>query len=134
MPRPCVGAGKRRRYAYRSILFLGLRPRSGCAAEKTLTDCAHLRKAVPALARDELLHALHVGRLQSLGALLHFETDARALFERAIAVTQNGREVNEYILAAFALDESVAFRGVEPFDGTLFLHAANILMCGIAIC
>jgi len=40
--------------------------------------------------------------------------------------------MDEYILAAFALDESITLGGVKPLDCTLFLHAA-LFPCQIEI-
>jgi hypothetical protein len=43
--------------------------------------------------------------------------------------------VYEHIFAAFPLNESVAFCGVEPLYRPLFLHAQSTLVCVIlAIC
>jgi hypothetical protein len=60
--------------------------------------------------------------LQALGTLLHLELHFRALIQAPISIGLNGRKVNEDIVAAGPLDESVALRGVKPFHCTFFFH------------
>ena len=58
------------------------------------------------------------GSLQALGALLDGELHLLTLFQVPETVTLDGREVDEHIRAAFALDEAVALAAVEPLDRT----------------
>ena len=46
----------------------------------------------------------------------------RALVERTIPVRLDGGEMNEHIIAAGALDETIALRSVEPLYNAFFLH------------
>ena len=60
--------------------------------------------------------------LQSFGALLNLELHLRAFIQGAIPVGLDGRKVNEHIVAARSLDETITFRGIEPLHCTFFLH------------
>jgi hypothetical protein len=68
-----------------------------------------------------------VFRLQALGALLHFELNLDAIVQAAVAVHFYGAEMDKNILAAGALDESIAFGIVEPLNDTFLSH--YILSC-----
>src|SRR6516225_663329 len=69
------------------------------------------------------LYSLDVLGLQALRTFLNVKADPGTLFQAPIAVAYNGRKVHENVLAALALDESIAFRGVEPLHCSLFLHS-----------
>jgi len=60
--------------------------------------------------------------LQALGSLLHLELDLRAFIQAAVAARLDGRKVNEHIIAARSLDESIAFGGIKPLHSAFFLH------------
>src|SRR5215467_3938857 len=65
------------------------------------------------------LSGLDVGGLRALVALNDFERHALAFGQRLVAVHRDRREVDEDVVAAFALDEAVALLVREPFDGAL---------------
>ena len=54
------------------------------------------------------------GGLGALGALLYGKFYALAFFKVAVTFAHDRGEVNENILAAFTLDEAVAFASVKP--------------------
>src|ERR1039457_5691589 len=60
--------------------------------------------------------------LQSLGPLLHLELYLRAFVQGTIAVCLDSRKVYEHVIAAAALDETIACGGVKPFHGDFFSH------------
>lgn len=66
--------------------------------------------------------SIYVFRLQSFGALLDLELHFRAFVQRTIAIRLNRGKVNEHIVAAGPLDESIALRGIKPFHYAFFLH------------
>jgi hypothetical protein len=70
------------------------------------------------------------GSLQTLGALFNCELDPLAFIQIAEPITKNSGVVYEYILAIFALNESVAFATIEPLDRTKnsFRHFVCLLM------
>src|SRR4051812_18044000 len=55
-----------------------------------------------------------VGRLQTLGALRHFEFHLSAFIQAPISLRLNRREVHEDVLSVFTLDKAVALGCVEP--------------------
>jgi hypothetical protein len=61
-----------------------------------------------------------VGRLGSLGTLADGELNAIPFVQAAIAIVWilNLGKMNEEILAAFALDKSIALGSIKPFDRT----------------
>jgi hypothetical protein len=62
--------------------------------------------------------------LQTFGAFQQFELYYFAFVESAISVLLDNGEMDEYVLASGALDESVSFSSVEPLHCTLlFIHA-----------
>lgn len=65
----------------------------------------------------------HVCRVESLGALLALEFDGFAFVECLIARVLDGGEVDENVLAAGPLDETVTFRSVEPLNYALLFHS-----------
>jgi hypothetical protein len=69
---------------------------------------------------DAKLEGLYVRGLETLGALGHFEFNRLAIVQCLVAISQNGGEVDENVLAALALDEPKALAGIEPLHGTLF--------------
>src|SRR4051812_45451446 len=71
------------------------------------------------------LNSANVLGLQTFGSLLYLELHFRALIQRAIAARLNGRKMDEHIVPAGALDESVALRGVKPLHCAFFLHATR---------
>jgi hypothetical protein len=68
------------------------------------------------------LQAGYVRSLQALGAASDFEFNRLAFVQRLIALSLNGGEVDENVLAGLALDESKALTGVEPLYGSLFFQ------------
>jgi len=60
--------------------------------------------------------------LQTLGTLLHLEFHLRAFIQRTVAVRLNRRKMDEYIVTAGPLDETIAFCGIEPLYDAFFLH------------
>jgi len=68
------------------------------------------------------LQGLNVGSLQALGAADNLEFNSLPLVEGAIAVRQNGGEMDENVLAGLALDETKALCGVKPLHCSLFFH------------
>jgi hypothetical protein len=64
------------------------------------------------------LEGFDVRSLQALGALLDGKFDLLAFVEVAEAITLDSGEVDEYIRAAVARNETIAFATVEPFDRT----------------
>ena len=83
-------------------------------------------KKSPAISRGSFyvnyieLHRYDVAGLGSLGALLNCELNLLAFLQVAVAIALNGGEMDEYVLAAFALDEAEALVTVEPFDRTSY--------------
>src|SRR5579862_4341814 len=73
----------------------------------------------------ERLEAHDVLSLQTLRSLLDFKLDGLPFVQALIAFSLNCREVHEDILAGLALNESVAFAGVEPLHSSLFSHFGN---------
>ena len=61
-------------------------------------------------------------RLQALRPLLYLEFHFRAFIQASIAGGLNRGKMNEHVIAARPLDESIAFSGIEPLHGTIFLH------------
>ena len=68
------------------------------------------------------LEAGNVLRLQAFGSFADLEFNRLPFVERFVSIHLNCRKMDEYILAGLALDESVAFAGVEPLDCSLFFH------------
>ena len=69
------------------------------------------------------LYPLDVLGLQALRTFLNVKAYSCTLFEAPISVTYDGGKVHENVLATLALDESIAFGGVEPLHCSLFLHS-----------
>src|SRR5438046_10421445 len=69
----------------------------------------------PSLRRD----GADVGGLLALGAVHDVELDLLALGEAAIAVTRDGREVDEDVVAVGAGDEPVPLLVAEPLHSSL---------------
>src|SRR5262249_12858289 len=65
------------------------------------------------------LDRLDVGRLRALIALHNLERHTLAFGQRLVAVHRDRREVDEDVVAAFALDEAIALLVREPLDGAL---------------
>jgi hypothetical protein len=66
------------------------------------------------------LEGLDVRGLQALGALGHFEFNSLAIVQTLVAISHNGGEMDENVLAGLALNEAVALAGVEPLHCSLF--------------
>jgi len=58
----------------------------------------------------------HISSLRALGAALDGEFHPLALFQVAKTLALDGREVDEDIIAIFALDEAIALSAAEPLD------------------
>src|SRR4051812_28231816 len=69
-----------------------------------------------------------VGRLQTFGALRHFEFDSSAFIQGAISLRLNRREVNEDVLSVFTLDEAIALGRVDPLHSTFNFHLPLFLL------
>src|SRR3954467_4588815 len=69
-----------------------------------------------------------VGRLQTLGALCHFEFYLSAFIQASISLRLNRREVHEDVLSVFPLDKAVALGCVEPLHCTFFFHLPIFLL------
>src|SRR5438552_671640 len=59
-----------------------------------------------------------VRRLLALGAVYDVELDLLALGQRAVAVSDDRREVDEDVVSVRAFEEPVALLVAEPFDGS----------------
>src|SRR5262249_24983500 len=59
-----------------------------------------------------------VGRLQTLGALRHFEFHSSAFIQGSVSLRLNSREVHEDVLSVLTLDKAVALRCVKPLHCT----------------
>ena len=67
-------------------------------------------------------------RLQTFRPLLDFELDLLPLIQRFVTIALNGGEMDEYVLARLALNETKTFRSVEPLHDTLlFAHGIPLL-------
>jgi len=66
------------------------------------------------------LEGLYVRSLQALWTLGYFEFNRLAIVESLVAISHNGGEMDENVLATLALDEPKALAGIEPLHGTLF--------------
>src|SRR5688572_15109258 len=78
-----------------------------------------MEKAGPFLGRpfvSGLAGFSDVSGLRALRTVDDLELDRLAFLERPEAVPLDRREMNEYVTAAFALDETVALGVVEPLD------------------
>ena len=62
----------------------------------------------------------YVLRLEAFLALGHREFNTLALFQITEAIATDRAEVDEYIFAAIAGDESETLSAIEPFYGSLF--------------
>src|SRR5262249_46341866 len=71
------------------------------------------------LGRTGSLSGLDVGGLRTLVALNDFARHALAFGQRLVAVHRDRGEVDEDVVAAFALDEAIALLVREPFNGAL---------------
>ena len=60
-----------------------------------------------------------VGSLKTLGALFNCELDLLAFLQVLETLALDGREVDEDIFAAFASEEAIALRSIEPLDCTV---------------
>src|SRR4029077_13789605 len=68
------------------------------------------------------LEAGNVLRLQAFRAFADLEFNRLPFVERLVSIHLNSRKMDEHILAGLALDESVAFAGIEPLHCSLFFH------------
>jgi hypothetical protein len=75
------------------------------------------------------LEGLDVRGLEALGSLGHFEFNSLAIVQRLIAISLNGGEMDENVLAALALDEAEALAGIEPLHCSLFFTHCVTLFC-----
>jgi len=93
----------------------------GCLGPISLTPKKKADRSVPV----RLLFQLEAGDvrcLQSLGTTGHFEFNRLAFVQRLVSLRLNGGEMNEYILAGLALNESESLAGIEPLYCSLFSH------------
>jgi hypothetical protein len=58
--------------------------------------------------------------LQALGAAGHFELNRLPVGQRLVPLRLNRGEVDKYVLAGLALDESKSLAGIEPLNCSLF--------------
>jgi len=70
-----------------------------------------------------------VGSLRTLGALFNIELDLLSFLQVTETIALNGGEMDENVLAAFALDEAEALVTIKPLDGTsyTFRHCICLL-------
>ena len=61
-----------------------------------------------------------VAGLGSFGSLFNIELDLLTFHQVAVAIALNGGEMDEYVLAAWALDETEALVTIEPLDSTSY--------------
>ncbi len=78
--------------------------------------------------RPDSLQAGDVRGLQAFGAGGDFELNRLAFVQRLVSFRLDGREVDENVLAGLALDESIAFAGVEPLYCSSFFHGISFLI------
>src|SRR5262245_57954031 len=71
----------------------------------------------------------HVTGLRALRPINDLEFDRLALFEGSKSRALNRGVVHEDIAAAFALDETVALRVIEPLDLACDAHTVLFLSC-----
>src|SRR5688572_889133 len=74
------------------------------------------------------LHWSDAGGLQAFGTCFDCEFDLLTLVKALEATGFDGREMDEYVRAAFALDETEALAGVEPLDCTDYTFAHCFLL------
>jgi hypothetical protein len=67
----------------------------------------------------------NVRGLEALWTLGNFKFNSLTFVQRFVAVSLNGRKVNENVLARLALDEPKALAGIEPLDCPLFSHVSS---------
>src|ERR1035438_9398365 len=85
-------------------------------------------------ARSCQLSRCDVGRLQTLGALRHFELHPGAFIQGAISLRLDRREVNEDVFSVLPLDKAVAFGRVKPLHCSFFFHLPIFLLNVVLIC
>src|SRR5438034_365063 len=95
------------------------RSRCGNAKGVVLAVRSVRERLLGAQRRARLVLGPDVRGLQALVALHHVELDLLTLGQRLVAFPSNRREVDEDVLAAFALDEAIALLVREPLDGAL---------------
>ncbi len=64
----------------------------------------------------------HVFRLQTLWTLFDLEFHFRAFVQGPIPVRLDRGKMNEHVVTARPLDESIALCGIKPFNCAFFLH------------
>jgi hypothetical protein len=72
--------------------------------------------------------ASDVGGAEAFGTLRTLELDSFAFVQRPVAGILNGGKVNEDILAARSLDESVALGSIEPLHNTMLFHWNSLVV------
>jgi hypothetical protein len=70
----------------------------------------------------------NVRGLEALWTLGNLKFHRLTFVQRFVAVSLNGRKVNENVLAGLALNEPVALAGIEPLDRSLFSHVFSFLI------
>jgi len=88
----------------------------------TLTARERVRPGAPGRTTFVRLEAGDVLRLQALGALADLELNRLPFVQSLVSIHLNCREMDKYILARLALDESIALAGIEPLYCSLFFH------------
>lgn len=76
------------------------------------------------LSLADLVQANNVGGLGSAFTLYDIELNRFAFFEGFESIGLDRGVVYEYIATVFALDESITFFSIEPFNLTLHLRAS----------
>src|SRR3974390_2513327 len=92
------------------------RPPGGAARQENLADLWSRAKPGP---RANLRDHDHLVGLRAPVALRDFELDPLSLFEGAVAIRLDSREVDENVLATVDGDKAVSLVWVEPLDGAL---------------
>src|SRR5215208_3980753 len=88
----------------------------------SLSRCRTTAMPLPGAPRELSSDDSDVLGFLALPAWGHVELDALAVFERPVAIALNRREVDEYVVPAFTLDEAEALLRVEPFHSALRCH------------
>src|SRR5829696_4817438 len=94
----------------------------------SLSRCRTTAMPLPGAPRELSSDDSDVLGFLALPAWGHVELDALAVFERPVAIALNRREVDEYVVPAFTLDEAEALLRVEPFHSALRCHVVVSLV------
>src|SRR5439155_379265 len=85
---------------------------------------------VPIVVSWSCLHADNVRGLEALGTFQQIELHRFALIECAIPIFLDGRKMDENVFPGRALNETIAFRSVEPLYCALLSHKLLLSLLG----